>query len=436
MTSSASRATWSEVQEAVIDSKTCLMANPPLTNATSAQPPLDNALPPCRAEERGPQKTELQPIGEFRLKLLYEGYGILENPFGMTPDPHYLYQSRTHTEARSSLVVGIECGVGFQALIAPPGMGKTTILFNIIEQFHQVARTAFLFQIQGDSRDFLRYLISELGGEAQGSDLVCMQGTINQLLIRERQAGRPTIVIIDEAQSLAPSVLETVRLLSNFETPTEKLVHIILAGQPQLAHRLASSEVAQLSQRISILTTLVPLDLEDTTRYIEHRLKIAGYRGQPLFTSGALNLIWKRSGGIPREINKLCFNALLLARAVKHTLVDSHILREVVTDLDLDRIRFNTAATLGGMRGVESANEPRLGNALADSPPTNIGEAAVPAAKAESDSASTQPTRLDGVEDHLVASAAGANGKNENMTPAEARAYMAQVVRSLRNRQS
>src|ERR1700687_2569127 len=90
MTSSASRATWSEVQEAVIDSKTCLMANPPLTNATSAQPPLDNALPPCRAEERGPQKTELQPIGEFRLKLLYEGYGILENPFGMTPDPHYL----------------------------------------------------------------------------------------------------------------------------------------------------------------------------------------------------------------------------------------------------------------------------------------------------------------------------------------------------------
>src|SRR5207248_9045114 len=142
---------------------------------------------------------------------------------------------RTHAEAISSLIIGIECGVGFQVLIAPPGMGKTTILFSILERFDKVARTALLFQIHGDSRHFLRYLISELGGEAHDSDLVRMQETINQLLIRERRAGRQTIIIIDEAQSLNTPVLETIRLLSNFETPNEKLLQIILAAQPQFA---------------------------------------------------------------------------------------------------------------------------------------------------------------------------------------------------------
>src|SRR5437016_6644124 len=226
----------------------------------------DNGLPPRRTDECSPGKKPRQPIGGFRPNLLYERYGVLENPFGVTPNPRYLYQSRTHAEAKSSLIIGVECGVGFQALIAPPGMGKTTILFNILEQFESVACTAFLFQLQSDSSDLLRNFISELGGDACDSDLVRMQDTINQLLVRERRAGRRTILIIDEAQTLEPSVLETVRLLSNFETPSEKLLQIILAGQPQLAHRLASAEVAQLSQRISILTTLVPLDLEDTTK--------------------------------------------------------------------------------------------------------------------------------------------------------------------------
>src|SRR5712691_8615036 len=120
------------------------MANPPFMNATSAQPPLGNAVPPLRADESGSQKAEPQPIGGPRPKLFYGRYGILENPFGVTPNPRYLYQSRTHAEARSSLIIGIECGVGFQALIAPPGMGKTTILFSLLERFNNVARTAFL----------------------------------------------------------------------------------------------------------------------------------------------------------------------------------------------------------------------------------------------------------------------------------------------------
>src|SRR5216683_8422304 len=145
------------------------MTNHPLMNATSAQSPRNNAPPPRRADDRGAQKEELQPISGLLPKLLYERYGILENPFGVTPNPRYLYQSKTHAEARSSLITGIECGVGFQSLIAPPGMGKTTILLDVLERFNRVARTTFLFQVHGDSYGFLRYLISELGSETHHS---------------------------------------------------------------------------------------------------------------------------------------------------------------------------------------------------------------------------------------------------------------------------
>src|SRR5437667_8594245 len=171
-----------------------------LSDSTHAQQPLNNAPLAHSLDESGQQKIELQAIGGLRSDSVFQQFGILENPFGVTPNPRYLYQSRTHAEARASLIVGIECGVGFQALIAPPGMGKTTILFNILEQFENVACMAFLFQSQGDSRDLLHNLISELGVNASDSDLVHMQDTINQLLVREHRAGRRTILIIDEAQ--------------------------------------------------------------------------------------------------------------------------------------------------------------------------------------------------------------------------------------------
>src|SRR6266478_3338800 len=161
------------------------IANPLLMKSVSAQLPSTNALLPGRADDRGAQKEQLQPISGLGPKLLYEPYGILENPFGVTPNPRYLYQSKTHSEARASLIIGIECGVGFQALIAPPGMGKTTILFHVLERFKDVARTALLFQIHGDSQDFLRYLLSELGRDAPDSSVGRLQEAINQLLVRE-----------------------------------------------------------------------------------------------------------------------------------------------------------------------------------------------------------------------------------------------------------
>ncbi|MCU1296829.1 MAG: peptidoglycan-binding ATPase [Acidobacteriaceae bacterium] len=265
--------------------------------------------------------------------IVFEKLGVQDNPFGFTPNPRYLYLSRSHAEARASLIVGLECGMGFQALIAPPGMGKTTILFDVLEHFKRMAHTAFLFQLQGDARDFLRYLALELGSELHDSDVVQVQDAINRLLIQERRRGRRTIVVIDEAQTLSTSVLEAVRLLSNFETPFEKLLQIVLAGQPQLAKKLAAPELAQLQQRILIVKTLQPLDMDETNSYIEHRLKIAGYHGQPLFTPAALKRIWEVSHGVPREINTICFNALLLLTAVGRERVDPDILQEVIGDL-------------------------------------------------------------------------------------------------------
>ncbi len=375
--------------------------NQPLTNATSGQSPRTNAPPPRRADDRSAEKAELQPISGLRPQLLYERYGILENPFGVTPNPHYLYHSKTHDEARASLIIGIECGIGFQALIAPPGMGKTTILFHVLERFKDVARTALLFQIHGGSHDFLRYLLSELGSDAPDSSVDRLQEAINQLLIREFRSGRRTIVVIDEAQGLSTSVLETIRLLSNFETRSEKLLQIVLAGQPQLAQRLVNPEMSQLHQRISILTTLTPFGLEDTRNYIEHRLEIAGYKGTPLFTSAAVRLIWERSGGVPREINTLCFNALLLARAAEQKQVHSAILREVVADLDLDRTWLNTDIPPSGTRGVQTTNGLSLRSTAEDPSATSIDKsckAAVSGTEAEADDAATRPTASDEVD--------------------------------------
>src|SRR6266704_1190376 len=143
------------------------------------------------------------PTGQAGIaRILFKRLGVEENPFDFTPNPKYLYQSRSHGEARASMIVGLECGLGFQALIAPPGMGKTTILFDLLERFNQVAHTAFLFQLQSDARDFLRCLILELGSEVRDSDLVHIQDAINRLLIKERRSGRRTIIVIDEAQTL------------------------------------------------------------------------------------------------------------------------------------------------------------------------------------------------------------------------------------------
>jgi type II secretory pathway predicted ATPase ExeA len=219
-------------------------------------------------------------------------------------------------------------------------MGKTTMLFHLLETFRSTARIAFLFQTHCNSREFMRLLLAELGCEEDTQDLVRMYDEFNKRLLKIAEEGNRLIVVVDEAQNLEPEVLETLRLLSNFETSQAKLMHIILAGQPALAHKLASPGLAQLRQRVSIVQGLAPLSHGEVKNYVEHRLRIAGYRGSPIFTDEAYESIAVATEGIPRNVNNFCFNALSLACALRKRTVDSDVVNEVMSDLDIQRLTW------------------------------------------------------------------------------------------------
>lgn len=267
--------------------------------------------------------------------MVLDYYNLAEQPFGVTPDPRYLYLSATHREALFSLLYGIEASRGFMALIAKPGMGKTTLLFELLGRLRN-CRTVFLFQSQGAPHDLLRSLLADLGVEDSGEDLVRLHRKLNDILLTSSRQRRRVVVVIDEAQNLDEPVLEALRMLSNFETPQEKLMHLILAGQAQLAEKLAAPGAAQLRQRISIFARLKAFDRHEVEHYVDHRLRIAGYdHARPLFTSPALALIAAHSGGIPRNISNICFNSMSLGCAMKRHIIDDSVVKEVLEDLDL-----------------------------------------------------------------------------------------------------
>jgi len=266
--------------------------------------------------------------------MFLDFYGLLEQPFGVTPDPTYLYPSQTHREALESLSSGIKADRGFLALVAEPGMGKTTLLYQLLQELRESARTVYLFNTQCDSRELLRYILDELGIDTQGLGLVAMHTKLNAMLFDEMFAGKRFVLVVDEAQNLSESALETVRLLSNFETPHAKLLQIVLAGQPGLAAKLAQPELSQLRQRIAVLSRLEPLNLAETACYVEHRLKVAGYWGEPLFATNSLELIATQSKGIPRNINNICYNSLSVAYARGQKAVTPEIVQEALTQLE------------------------------------------------------------------------------------------------------
>jgi general secretion pathway protein A len=290
-------------------------------------------------------------------------YGLKEEPFGVTPDPRFLHLSPDHREALASIYYGIEAGRGFMALIAVPGMGKTTLLFHLLERFRSSARTAFLFQTQCNSREFMRFLLNELSCESgSGQDPVAMHEEFNRMLLHEARAGRRCVIIVDEAQNLDASVLETIRLLSDFETPRAKLLQIVLAGQPELADKLARPSLAQLRQRISLIGRLSPMATPEIRNYIEHRLKVAGLDGQPIFTPEAHAVIADLSFGIPRNVNNLCFNALSLGFALRQRTIGADLVREVAADFDLSKLVSQPASSdpvheLVALSGSQRSND-------------------------------------------------------------------------------
>jgi general secretion pathway protein A len=263
--------------------------------------------------------------------MFLDFYNLLEQPFGVTPDPTYLYPTRSHHEALASLSSGIKADRGFMVLVAEPGMGKTTLLYQLLNELRESARTVFLFQTQCDSREFFRYVLDELGIDTQGMGLVAMHSKLNARLFDEMLAGRRFVLIVDEAQNLSESVLETVRLLSNFETQHAKLLQIVLAGQSGLAAKLEKPELSQLRQRIAVICHLEPLTEAETACYVEHRLKVAGYWGEPVFAPNALELVAKHSEGVPRSINNICYNSLSIAYARGQKTATVEIVEEALT---------------------------------------------------------------------------------------------------------
>ena len=290
--------------------------------------------------------------------MFLEFFGFREQPFGVTPDPRYLYLSPGHREALASLYYGIESNRGFLSLVAKPGMGKTTLLFHLLAKFEHSARTAFLFQTQCNSREFMRFLLAELGIESDPQDFVRMHDQFNRCLVQEARAGRRFIVVIDEAQNLDSSVLETVRLLSDFETPQAKLLQIILVGQPALADKLATPALVQLRQRITSVSGLSALNPQETERFIRHRMQVAGYKGESPFSPEALALIAQVSEGIPRQINNYCFHALSIACAIRKKTVDAGMVREVANDLDINRFVSEVGSSYRiGRTSLETSND-------------------------------------------------------------------------------
>jgi hypothetical protein len=213
-------------------------------------------------------------------------------------------------------------------------MGKTSLLFEYLGGLRSTARTAFVFQTTGDARDLMRYLLADLGYDGTGKDLPEMHSMLNQVLLDQMPTGGRLVVVIDEAQNLDEKVLESVRLLSNFETPWMKLIQIVLAGQPQLADKLARPSMAQLRQRISFSIRIEPLTRAEIDAYVDYRLWVAGYKGPSLFTAGARTLLAERSDGIPRNINNICFCAMSLAWALNSKNIDTEMMRDIVADLD------------------------------------------------------------------------------------------------------
>ena len=270
-------------------------------------------------------------------------YQLHEDPFGVAPDPRYTYFTSTHREALASLAYAVEIASGFAVLVAKPGMGKTTLLFRLLDYLQGKARTVFVFHTQCNSVDLMRYILADMKIKYNGKDLVEMHALLHEVLLSEARVGRTVVVAIDESQNLSHDVLETVRLLSDFETPRRKLLQIILCGQPQLGHKLAHPDLVQLRQRVTILCRLAPLTLQEVSGYIDHRLQVAGHRGGNLFTPEAVQLIARESRGIPRIINTLCSSSLSIGCALGRSRITPEMVQEVIADLSVDSITAEMA---------------------------------------------------------------------------------------------
>jgi general secretion pathway protein A len=243
-------------------------------------------------------------------------YGLREKPFSLTPDPRYLFLSGSHREALAHLLYGIEQGEGFIAVTGEVGTGKTTLSRTVLERLGPETSVAFIFNPTLNGEELLSTICEEFGMATAGLSRPQLSSQLNEFLLTQKRMGRRVLLIVDEAQNLTARTLEEVRLLSNLETSTSKLIQILLFGQPELDDMLDSKELRQLRQRISVRWCLTTLSASETAEYVRHRLRVAaGQDPGDLFHPRALREVQRRTGGVPRLVNLLCDRALLAGYA-------------------------------------------------------------------------------------------------------------------------
>jgi type II secretory pathway predicted ATPase ExeA len=266
-------------------------------------------------------------------------FGLAEAPFNVNPDPRYLYMTKEIDEALAGLMYGIQGRKGFVTLIGEVGTGKTTLVNRLLEWLdQQQIRTAFIFNSRVNSTQLFEFILAEFEIHCESRSKSQQVMKLNQWLMERHRADETAVLIVDEAQNLTYPVMEEIRLLTNLETSTAKLLQIVLSGQPELEEKLKLPQLRQLRQRISVQCKTSPLSIQQTHEYIAERLRIAGANGQPIFSEKAMDAVQKYSHGIPRVINLLCEHALVTAYVEEQRPIPPEMVETIAREFQLDQI--------------------------------------------------------------------------------------------------
>ncbi len=260
-------------------------------------------------------------------------FGFSEKPFTITPNPRFIYLSGNHREAFGRLVYGVDNSAGFIVMTGEIGTGKTTVLRTLLTRLDPGKySSALIFNPCVSGEQLLANICREFNTHETGQPDDSNLDQLNRFLLEQHTAGRIVVLVIDEAQNLAPDVLEQLRMISNLETEQHKLIQIILAGQPELNDVLGRHDLRQLNQRVAVRCQLTPMDFRDTGEYISHRLKVSGCRIPQLFSRGAVRKIYRFSRGTPRLINIVCEQSLVLAWTRENPEITSTIVETAISE--------------------------------------------------------------------------------------------------------
>lgn len=260
-------------------------------------------------------------------------YGLKENPFNVTSDPAFFFSSTHHREAFSHLIYGVQQRKGILIITGEIGTGKTTLCRTLLNSLDNKTKTAFILYPNFSELQLLQLIIKDLGIVTQQKNKAALINRLNEFLIEETNRGHNVVLIIDEAQNLKESQLEQIRLLSNLETEKEKLLQIILVGQPELMDKLKLPSLRQLNQRVTVRYHILPLGKAELHDYIYHRLKVAGASSDLSFTKEAIEEIYLYSGGTPRLINIICDRALLAGFVLETFTIDYSVIKKCIEEI-------------------------------------------------------------------------------------------------------